>query len=113
MTDEEKPEWQPEREENIFLDETGSKKVDRSNLSQLHLSDTSSTDDEDEQDLRRIQTSRSIARQQTFEPIASGDREALHRIASNFGSPTTRTSTKASGTRGSELQRRDTLYGVK
>lgn len=59
--------------------------------------------------LRRTTTSRS-AREREFHPIAAGDRDELHKIASNFagaGGSMTRTSTK-----GSALERRDTLYNV-
>lgn len=59
------------------------------------------------QPLQRMTTSNS-AREREFQPIAVGDRDELHRIASNFASGSlTRTSTKASG-----IERRDTLHNV-
>jgi hypothetical protein len=90
-----------------------------SEASHVKEDDEDDDDDEDEnenevyEELQRIRTSKSLARQQTFQPISIGDPEALQRIASNFhnvNGTLTRISTK---TNGDELQRKDTLYGVK
>ncbi|KAL3427948.1 ABC-2 type transporter [Phlyctema vagabunda] len=61
---------------------------------------------EDESTLERTQTNRTARDRAVFEPIHSGDREQLHRIASSFGG-LSRTSTGAN-----DLERRDTLYGI-
>lgn len=65
--------------------------------------------------LNRSETSRStrLSREKTYEPINLGDREALHRLASEFGgnAELVRTATRASqGPSG--LERRDTLVGL-
>ena len=59
---------------------------------------------------KRIGRKKVYQDKQTFEPIHSGDREALTRLASNFtgGESLNRRSTGA----GDELSRRDTLYNV-
>jgi hypothetical protein len=79
----------------------------------LHHTQTSSTEIEDEKDLRiqRIQTSRSARERRQFAPIRTGDAEELAKIATSLegaGGSLTRTSTA----RGEELQRRDTLAGI-
>jgi hypothetical protein len=69
----------------------------------------SSTSISDPSDLKRIQTTKSMReRRALFEPIASGDRAELKRIASNWEGE----SMVRSSTRGSGLERRDTLAGV-
>jgi hypothetical protein len=73
----------------------------------------SSTDVEEKDGLERTETSRtskSALERRQFEPIRSGDREELQRIASEFGGSVglQRTMTVQS----SRLERRDTLYGV-
>lgn len=76
--------------------------------SSIHSS--SSTNIGDKQ-LSRVQTSKSARDRGKFEPIRSGDREELNRIASSFGGSVAlaRTHTGAS----SGLERQDTLAGVK
>jgi len=69
----------------------------------------SSTDVEETGDLKRTQSGRSIGRERPFEPIGSGDREELKRIASNFGGNAELVRT---ATRISTLERRDTLAGI-
>lgn len=71
---------------------------------------SSSTDIEDESDLERIQTTQSVRDRRAFEPIRSGDREELTRIASTFRGDLSlaRTRTRES----SALERQDTLAGV-
>jgi hypothetical protein len=70
----------------------------------------SSTDVERKEGLERIQTSKSAHERRQFEPIRSGDREELHRIASSFGGSVAlaRSMTAESNA----LERRDTLAGV-
>jgi hypothetical protein len=69
----------------------------------------SSTDISDPSDLKRTQTTKSMReRRALFEPIATGDRAELKRIASNWEGE----SLVRSSTRGSGLERRDTLAGV-
>lgn len=70
----------------------------------------SSTDVEETQALERSETSRSTWENRQFEPIRSGDREELHRIASEFGGSVAlaRTITQQS----SALERKDTLAGI-
>lgn len=69
--------------------------------------EASSTDVEDDYDLKKIHTTQSIRDRRSFQPIRSGDREELQRIASNFGGSVARTRTHDSG-----LSRQDTLAGV-
>lgn len=72
---------------------------------------SSSSTDEDDGQLTRVQTSKSAReRRAEFEPIHAGDRQELNRIASTFdgGATLSRTQTTAS----SALERRDTLAGV-
>ena len=84
---------------------------------EISKDDDNDVDDDDIEDeqptpqLTRTTTSKSMRERREFQPIAVGDREELHRIASSFagagGGSITRTSTRASG-----LERKDTLYGV-
>ena len=77
--------------------------------SNIPSSGSSNVEGQPEPLLRRTTTTRSV-REREFQPIAAGDRDELHRIASNFataGGSLTRTST-----RGSALERKDTLYNV-
>ncbi len=67
-------------------------------------SSTLHTDVDEITTLERIQTSKSVRERRQYEPIHSGDREELHRIATQI----TRSRTNTSG----ELERRDTLAGV-
>ena len=66
--------------------------------------------DESDTTLHKTNTSKSVRDRRQFEPIRSGDREELHRIASSFGGSISlnRTKTRES----SALERRDTLAGV-
>lgn len=71
---------------------------------------TSSTNIDDNDDLaeiKKVQTGRTVRDRREFEPICSGDQERLERLASNL----TGLSPIPSGT--DELERKDTLYGVK
>ena len=105
---EEKPQWLPERNENILHNSSSIEDISKQH--KLRRSESSGdTRDENMEELRRIRTSRSVVRQRTFEPIITGDREELTRIASQFApqSPLSRTSTRPSG-----LARMDTLYGL-
>lgn len=103
MSSEENHEFRPERSENILSDDY--EFVDRPEITPAD----SSTDDEEKQDLQRSQTGRSTI-ERRFEPIIIGDREELHRIATEFGgsSPVSRAPTNAT----SRLERNDTLAGV-
>jgi hypothetical protein len=72
-----------------------------------------STDVEEKDALERTETSRtskSAQERRQFEPIRSGDREELHRIASEFGGSVGLQRTKTMQSSG--LERKDTLYGV-
>jgi hypothetical protein len=105
MADDEKHEYRPERSENILSGES-----ERPEL--VHTPSSEDVEAEDEAgDLKRTETSRTMARERTFEPIMSGDRAELTRIASNFSS-IAGGSLARTPTRGSELQKKDTLYGV-
>jgi ATP-binding cassette subfamily G (WHITE) protein 2 (PDR) len=123
MADDEKPEFRPERTENILHGGTstdrpgifqGSSSTDFGQEEKEGEGGDRDQDDEDDEDeigeLSRVQTTRTVTRERTFEPILPGDKEALTRLASNFsaaGGSLTRTDT-----RGSELQRSDTLAGI-
>lgn len=71
---------------------------------------SSSTDVEDESDLERIQTTQSVRDRRAFEPIRSGDREELTRIASSFRGDLSLARTRTHES--SALERQDTLAGV-
>ncbi|RDW88005.1 putative ABC1 transport protein [Coleophoma cylindrospora] len=77
----------------------------------LERAPTSSTHVEDydeigEDEVKRVQTSKSARDRREFEPIRVGDREDLERIASNF------TGLSRTTTGNHALERIDTLYGV-
>jgi ATP-binding cassette subfamily G (WHITE) protein 2 (PDR) len=107
--------FQPIRTENILsshASEESSNAVEQSHRPSM-IPSGSSTDYEEKGELERAQTnrtSRSARERRQFEPIRSGDREELHRIASEFGGSVSlqRTATVQS----SRLERKDTLYGV-
>ena len=119
MADNEKAEYRPERSQNILADDV------RLGYPQDEIEHPGYPDDEVEQrqqgmesetstfqekhTLERTPTS-ATARERAFEPIHVGDREELHRIASEFGGSAalSRSNTRAS----SALQRSDTLAGV-
>lgn len=105
-------EFQPIRTENILHEErsTGQPKEDELAERPSMLPSHSSTDVEEKSELERKQTSKSAQEQRQFEPIRSGDREELHRIASSFsGSVALARSMTAEST---GLERKDTLAGV-
>lgn len=98
MAGSENPDWLPQRSANILNDSQDFKP-------ESSISSTTYTERDD--GIRRSTTSESVEQHREFEPIAAGDRAALHRLASNLHPNLTRTSTK-----GGELQRKDTLYNV-
>jgi ATP-binding cassette subfamily G (WHITE) protein 2 (PDR) len=114
----EKHEWRPETEniistgtttrtENIVEDDGDYEEIERPKLQDFPIS---STDSEEQKLLRRTETNQSTRQRRTFEPIKAGDAEELTRIASSWedeGASVVRTST-----RGSELQKTDTLAGI-
>lgn len=106
-------EFAPIRTENILSDETShlypEHEIERP---QPIASDSSDSIVEDEEKLSRTQTSRSAReRRGEFQPIFSGDREQLQRLASQYGGSValSRTNTHPP----SDLERKDTLAGVK
>ncbi|TAQ88464.1 hypothetical protein B7494_g3247, partial [Chlorociboria aeruginascens] len=104
MASEETQEWLPERTESGNNPEPAY--AEHEVEKPLAMPSDSSIDESEE--LNRVQTSRSV-RERRFEPINSGDRAELERIASTFsGVSFTRTLTNVGG----ELERRDTLAGV-
>lgn len=98
-------EFLPIRSENI-LDQEGSNPSHRPSM----VPTNSSTDVEENDELERTQTSKTAWERRQFEPVRSGDREELQRIASTFGGSMAlaRSKTRESNT----LQRKDTLAGV-
>lgn len=80
---------------------------------ELRHTQASSTEIEDEKDLRihRTQTSKSVRERRQFAPINSGDAEELTRIATSFDGGGAGSITRIS-TRASAVQRRDTLADV-
>lgn len=80
----------------------------------LHHTQTSSTEMEDDKDLQmqRTQTSRSVRERRQFAPIRTGDAEELTRIATLMEGDGASVAAARTSTRGSELQRRDTLAGI-
>jgi ATP-binding cassette subfamily G (WHITE) protein 2 (PDR) len=108
-------EFQPIRTENILSShhsEESSNAVEPSQRPSM-IPSSSSTDCEENGELERTETnrtSRSAREQRHFEPIRSGDREELQKIATEFGGSVElqRTAT----VRSSRLQRKDTLYGI-
>lgn len=105
----------PIRTQNILNDQEqdlgeyayGEDEIERPSPEQFHSSN--STVIEDGQ-LSRVQTSRSARERREFEPIRSGDREELHRIASSFGGSIALARTRTNAT--TALERQDTLAGV-
>lgn len=108
-------EFQPIRTENILNHHPsggtsdGAEKSHRPSM----IPSNSSTDVEEKDGLERMQTSRtsrSAQERRQFEPIRSGDREELQRIASTFSGSVAlqRTITGMS----SALERKDTLAGI-
>jgi len=105
-------EFQPIRSENILNNDTSKMEDNGGNPSHRPsmVPTNSSTDVEENDELERTQTSSSAWERRQFEPVRSGDREELQRIASAFGGSMalarsrTRESTK--------LERKDTLAGV-
>jgi ATP-binding cassette subfamily G (WHITE) protein 2 (PDR) len=111
-------EFQPIRTENILNSQpsreysSDAENAHRPSMIPSH----SSTDVEEKDGLERTQTSgtsytsRSAQERRQFEPIRSGDREELHRIASSFAGSVAlqRTMTVQS----SGLERKDTLAGI-
>jgi ATP-binding cassette, subfamily G (WHITE), member 2, PDR len=111
-------EFQPIRTENILNSQPSressndAENAHRPSMIPSH----SSTDIEEKDGLERTQTSgtnytsRSAQERRQFEPIRSGDREELHRIASSFAGSVAlqRTMTVQS----SGLERKDTLAGI-
>jgi hypothetical protein len=77
----------------------------------LQHTQTSSTEIEDDNDLQieRTQTSKSAFERRQFAPIRTGDAEELTRLATSMDGSG---SIARTSTRGSELQRRDTLAGI-
>src|SRR6187402_1385339 len=75
------------------------------------------TDVDERPGLERSQTSKSARDRRQFEPIISGDREQLHRIASEFGGSVavsrtlSRTLSRPQTAETGGLERRDTLAG--
>jgi ATP-binding cassette, subfamily G (WHITE), member 2, PDR len=107
MSSEEKHEYRPERTEN-FLGEDSKpfELIERPAM----IPAESSADVEESNTMERTQTGRSTV-ERRFEPIHSGDRAELQRIASEFGGSVGLSRTQ---TRGSfALERMDTLYGIK
>jgi hypothetical protein len=73
----------------------------------INISEDSASEEDDEITLQRTQTTASV-RERRFEEIRSGDREELTKIATNL--VRTNTGRYSSGT--TDLERKDTLYGV-
>jgi ATP-binding cassette, subfamily G (WHITE), member 2, PDR len=106
-------EFQPLRTENILNPQSSGHDYAENAHRPSIIPSEISTDAEEKDGLSRIQTSRtsrSAQERHQFEPIRSGDREELHRIASSFGGSVAlqRTMTVQS----SVLERRDTLAGI-
>jgi ATP-binding cassette subfamily G (WHITE) protein 2 (PDR) len=109
-SDEEKREYLPIRTETILNNE--STRDDFADGEQPAVVPTDSSTDVEEPNLERTQTSKSARERRTFEPINTGDRAELHRIASSFGGSVALSRTETNQTSHSALERRDTLYGV-
>ena len=107
---EEKHEYRPERTENILNNESAHN--DFADAERPTMIPTDSSTDGEEQNLERTQTSKSARERRTFEPINTGDRAELHRIASSFGGSVALSRTATNLTSRSALERKDTLYGV-
>ncbi|KAH6669801.1 putative ABC transporter CDR4 [Halenospora varia] len=108
---EEKAVFYPERSENILAGQSHSGYPENEIEKPARMPSADSSTDIDEHDTIERMDTRGTRRERTFEPILSGGREELTRIASQFGGGSvnlTRTLTRAS----SGLERRDTLAGV-
>jgi ATP-binding cassette, subfamily G (WHITE), member 2, PDR len=107
-------EFQPIRTENILKQERSTEQSNDDELAERPsmLPTSSSMDVEEKPELERTQTSKSALERRQFEPIRSGDREELHRIASSFsGSVALVRSMTVESTR-TGLERKDTLAGI-
>jgi hypothetical protein len=111
-SEDEKHEYRPQRTENILSgtssdDKTVNDSYPEEEIERPAMLPSHSSTDVEDGDLKRIQTSKSVRDRREFEPIHSGDRAELTRIASQFGGSvgTIRTHTGS-------LERRDTLAGV-
>jgi len=114
MADDEKKSYRPERTENI-LSGNGDDSIEKGERPALVPAQSSSSTnvelEDDVGELKKIQTSRTTRTERNFEPISPGDRAQLTRLASNFSVVGDGSMTRSS-TRGSNLTRKDTLYGV-
>ncbi|TVY15202.1 ZEB2-regulated ABC transporter 1 [Lachnellula arida] len=102
----EKHEFRPERTENILAEPSNF--VAGSAI--IPSNSSAEVDSEDENAMERTETGRSNIVHH-FEPVRYGDREELHRIASEFGGSVALSRTHTRGS--SALERVDTLHGVK
>ncbi|KAF4631295.1 hypothetical protein G7Y89_g6838 [Cudoniella acicularis] len=106
MSSEEKDMYRPGRAENILSDHG----YPEEEIERPTLVPTDSITDIDGKDMiERMNTNGSRAERQ-FEPIHAGDREELHRIASEFSGSVALARTRTNASSG--LERRDTLAGV-
>jgi ATP-binding cassette subfamily G (WHITE) protein 2 (PDR) len=108
----EKHEYRPQRTENILNatpndDKTVDDSYPKEEIERPAMLPSYSSTDVDDGDLKRVQTSKSVRDRRQFEPIHSGDRAELTRIASQLGG-----SVGMVRTHTSSLERRDTLAGV-
>jgi ATP-binding cassette subfamily G (WHITE) protein 2 (PDR) len=105
-------EFQPIRTENILNDEPSAESSNGDGFTHRPsmLPSGSSTDFEEKDGLERIETSMSARDRRQFEPIRSGDREELQRIASSFGGSVALSRTMTAESHA--VERRDTLAGI-
>jgi len=105
-------EFQPIRTENILNSNSTEEGAEQSHRPSM-IPSSSSTDVEEKDGLERTQTSgttRSARERRQFEPIRSGDREELQRIASTFGGSVALQRSMTS--QSDALERKDTLAGI-
>lgn len=102
----------PIRSENILnnYDEQYAYPEDEIERPQQHFQSISSGTEVDNEELSRVQTSKSARERREYEPIRYGDREELSRIASTFGGSVALARTRTGASAG--LERQDTLAGV-
>ena len=107
MEEDERRQHGAERSENTIHDHPAD--YNKPQDTDIGQTPSSGTDVDSMEQLEKIRTSRSVVRQQQFEPIHSGDREQIARVASVFR---TQSQATRNSTTDTNLGRRDTIYGL-
>lgn len=107
-------EYMPEQTENNVSHNSHASR-DRSAVAErppFIASDSSSASEFEQQNLERSETGRSARERRVFQPINTGDRAELRRLASSFDGSGNLSKQQSNLTTASALERKDTLYNV-